>query len=135
MQLRGRESNASRATNPTSQNGDEGNLRVLVRKLETFINQIRILDDGMPVQTLACFLAIARREGQSIVELSVALGIAQSSASRNVSALSQWNWKKKPGLDLVETVIDLMERRRKQVLLNAKGRRLLEQIQHMMKVG
>jgi DNA-binding MarR family transcriptional regulator len=34
-----------------------------IPKLESFISQIRMLDDAMPVQQLACFLGIARREG------------------------------------------------------------------------
>jgi DNA-binding MarR family transcriptional regulator len=107
----------------------------LVRKLEGFINQIRMLDDGMPVQTLACFLAIARREGRSIAEIAQEVGIAPSSASRNVSALAVWNWQKKPGLDIVETRVDPMELRKKQVFLNSKGRRLLAQIESIFADG
>jgi DNA-binding MarR family transcriptional regulator len=106
-----------------------------VRRLESFLSQIRVLDDAMPVQQLACFLAIAHREGQSIVELSRSLGLAQSSASRNVSSLSDWDWEKRPGLDLVETKVDPLELRKKQVVLTSKGRRLVEQIESIFREG
>lgn len=107
----------------------------LVRKLESFIGQIRMLDDGMPLQQLACFLAVARREGQSIAEIATIVGIAPSSASRNVSALDAWTWKKTPGLSLVTTREDPMELRKKQVVLTPKGRRLLEQIESIFEGG
>jgi hypothetical protein len=52
-----------------------------------------------------------------------------------VSALAVWNWQKKPGLDIVETRVDPMELRKKQVFLNSKGRRLLAQIESIFADG
>ena len=101
----------------------------MLRKLESFLSQVMVIDDAMPIQQLAVFLAIARREGLSIAELAKALGLGRSSASRNVAALGDLHWQKKPGLYLVEDRIDPMELRKKQIYLTPKGRRLLEQIE------
>jgi DNA-binding MarR family transcriptional regulator len=103
------------------------------RKLSSVLSAVRVVDDRMPVQELACFLEVASRDGEmGIMELSGILGISQSSASRNVSALSAWHYRKKAGLGLVETVVDPMELRKKNVILTAKGKRLLEQITNIL---
>nr|WP_245986670.1 hypothetical protein [Azospirillum thermophilum] len=54
--------------------------------------------------------------------------MAQSSASRNVAALSRWHSFGKAGLDLVQAQEDPRERRRKIVTLTEKGRAFLDQL-------
>ncbi|HZH28845.1 MAG TPA: winged helix-turn-helix transcriptional regulator [Azospirillaceae bacterium] len=95
-----------------------------VRLLEAF----RRLDPDLPIQYALSFLTIAENEGLSMRELSEKLGIAQSSASRNVAALSRWHSFGKPGHDLVEAHEDPRERRRKVITLTDKGRALLEEL-------
>lgn len=90
----------------------------LVRVLE----ELRTLDPDLPIQYALSFLTIAQNEGLSIRDLSERLGIAQSSASRNVAALSRWHSFGKEGLDLVRAEEDPRERRRKIVTLTEKGR-------------
>lgn len=63
------------------------------------------------------------------------LGLASSSASRNVAALSGLHWMKKPGLGLVELVTDPMALHKKQVRLTVKGKRLVEQLLTIMEGG
>lgn len=96
----------------------------VVRVLEAF----RSLDPDLPIQYALSFLTIAQNEGISIGELAERLGIAQSSASRNVAALSRWHSFGKAGLDLVESQEDPRERRRKIVSLTDKGRAFLEEM-------
>jgi DNA-binding MarR family transcriptional regulator len=104
-------------------------------KLSLAVSAVRMLDDALPVQTLAVFLEIARNDGISINELCDKVGLASSSASRNVAALSDWHWLNKPGLGLVETLPDPKDLRRKTVRLTAKGRQLKEQMAAMIGEG
>ncbi|HYD67541.1 winged helix-turn-helix transcriptional regulator [Azospirillum sp.] len=96
----------------------------VTRVLEAF----RSLDPDLPIQYALSFLTIAQNEGISIGELAERLGIAQSSASRNVAALSRWHSFGKAGLDLVQSQEDPRERRRKIVTLTDNGRAFLESL-------
>jgi DNA-binding MarR family transcriptional regulator len=96
----------------------------VVRILEAF----RTLDPDLPIQYALSFLTIAQNEGLSIRDLSERLGIAQSSASRNVAALSKWHSFGKEGHDLVQSEEDPRERRRKIVTLTPKGRDLARRL-------
>lgn len=93
----------------------------VVQVLEAF----RKLDPDLPIQYALSFMTIAQSEGISIGELAERLGIAQSSASRNVAALSRWHSFGKAGLDLVQAQEDPRERRRKIVTLTDSGRAFL----------
>lgn len=97
---------------------------IVVHVLEAF----RTLDPDLPIQYALSFMTIAQSEGISIGELAERLGIAQSSASRNVAALSKWHSFGKAGLDLVQAQEDPRERRRKIVTLTDKGRAFLEDL-------
>ncbi len=103
----------------TAEQSSASGLDGLVRVLEAF----RELDPDLPIQYAVSFLTIARADdgGISVGELAKRLGIAQSSASRNIAALSAWHSFGKPGLDLVESREDPRERRRKIVTLTSKG--------------
>ncbi|WP_119679551.1 MarR family winged helix-turn-helix transcriptional regulator [Indioceanicola profundi] len=100
----------------------------LVRVLEAF----RLLDPDLPIQYALSFLTIAQNEGMSIRDLSERLGIAQSSASRNVAALSKWHSFGKEGHDLVQAEEDPRERRRKIVTLTPKGRTLARHLAELI---
>lgn len=101
----------------------------VVHVLEAF----RKLDPDLPIQYALSFMTIAQNEGISIGELAERLGIAQSSASRNVAALSRWHSFGKAGLDLVQAQEDPRERRRKIVTLTDTGRAFLEQLRAIVK--
>lgn len=105
-----------------------------LHKLSLALSVIRVLDDSIPAQTLAVFLEIARhpKDGISVNELATKCGLAGSSASRNVAALSEWHWLKRPGLGLVSSEADPMDTRRKIVKLTTKGERVIEQLVTIM---
>jgi DNA-binding MarR family transcriptional regulator len=109
-----------------SHTGDE--IATVVRVLEAF----RRFDPDMPIQYALSFLTIAQHEGLSMGELAQRLGIAQSSASRNIAALSRWHSFGKAGHDLVEALEDPRERRRKIVSLTPRGHRLIEALRALV---
>jgi len=100
----------------------------VARVLEAF----RTLDPDLPIQYALSFITIAQNEGMSIGELAERLGIAQSSASRNVAALSRWHSFGKAGFDLVQAQEDPRERRRKVVTLTDKGRGFIESLRSIV---
>lgn len=111
-------------TNPGTSAWHPETLDPLVRVLEA----LRTLDPDLPIQYALSFLTIAQNEGLSIRDLSERLGIAQSSASRNVAALSKWHSFGKAGHDLVQAEEDPRERRRKIITLTDRGRDLAVQL-------
>jgi len=106
-----------------------------VDRLMHILEIFRELDPDMPIQYALSFLTLARNPGLSIRDLADRLGVAQSSASRNVAALSAWHSFRKPGHDLVVAQEDPRERRRKVVTLTAKGEALLERIAAVLERG
>jgi DNA-binding MarR family transcriptional regulator len=111
--------------------GDErpgGEIATVIRVLEEF----RRFDPDMPIQYALSFLTIAEHEGLSMGELAQRLDIAQSSASRNIAALSRWHSFGKAGHDLVEAMEDPRERRRKIVSLTSAGNRLVAAIRALV---
>lgn len=112
-------------TNPQNYNRDrQRSLRALLKVCDV----MRTLDDDIPLQTVTMFLLIAEHEGLSLIELTQRLGMASSSASRNVAALSKVHRLRKPGLDLVVSKEDPRDRRRKTHHLTPKGRRVAQQM-------
>lgn len=115
-------------TNPGTAVWHPETLDPLVRVLEA----LRTLDPDLPIQYALSFLTIAQNEGLSIRDLSERLGIAQSSASRNVAALSKWHSFGKAGHDLVQAEEDPRERRRKIITLTERGRELATQLSDLI---
>jgi DNA-binding MarR family transcriptional regulator len=96
------------------------------------IVEFRKLDDVMPTQAAEMFLLIALEPGKRVSVYGEELGVAQSTASRNVQYLSDLHWKKRPGLGLVETTPDTFDARMKLVRLTAKGRRVAQALVDIM---
>jgi DNA-binding MarR family transcriptional regulator len=106
--------------------------------LDNFISAIeafRLADPEMPVQTVLTLLHTARNEGRSMTELSRVLDMPISSMSRNLSALSDLNRYKKPGLGLIEYGYDaIVDARRKAARLSPKGRLFLKNVmRHLLR--
>lgn len=99
--------------------GPQDALRTLLQAIEA----LRDIDPLLPTQTAQVLLVIARRPGLTMQELAQDTGLSQASCSRNVMALSKWHRLNKAGYDLVESLDDPRERRRKVMYLTPKGRR------------
>lgn len=94
------------------------------------LNEVRgDLDPEMQVQTLLTFLHAVRQPGSTMKEIGNLTNQTQASMSRNISALSQVSRHGKPGLNLVHTYEDPMERRRKVVELTPKGQKFMKTLQ------
>jgi DNA-binding MarR family transcriptional regulator len=106
-----------------------------VRLVFRVIEEIRKYDPELPTQTANTLLYIILHEGTpscSMAGIAEALNLAQSSVSRNVSALSAVHRNRRPGMGLVETVIDPLERRRRIIRLTRKGREFVRDLEEMM---
>lgn len=93
--------------------------------LNGIMNALAILrgeDEQMQMQTAQVFIAIAMTPGITSQKIAQAVGLSQSSVSRNTAALGEWHRLGKPGHNLIEAVEDPRERRRKIHFLTAKGR-------------
>ncbi|WP_210092396.1 MarR family winged helix-turn-helix transcriptional regulator [Ruegeria sp. HKCCSP346] len=104
----------------------EQNLRGLA--LFAIISRFREVDSEMPVQQMLCLVWVANNEGKSQKELRDSLGMASSTASRNLNALADYHRLGKPGLGLVEMADDFRDRRQKVVRLTPKGRTLMNEV-------
>lgn len=99
---------------------------VLMLKL---VERFRELDAEMQAQSMAVLLKVAKHPAPiKMAEIAEELGLSQSTVSRNVAYLGDWNRHKSKGHQLVEAYEDPMERRRKLVRLTAKGKRFLKSL-------
>jgi DNA-binding MarR family transcriptional regulator len=78
-------------------------------------------EPDMPVQQARVVLAVAMRPGLTMGGLLRMVVMSQSLCSRTVAALSEWQRRGTPGLDLIEAIEDPRERRRKIMYLTPKG--------------
>lgn len=92
-----------------------------LRKLAHCVDVFRNENPEIPAQQIAVFLIVAMNEGCSLADITERLGMASSTTSRSVDALSKLHRLGKPGLDLVEKRIDPMDRRKKTHHLTPKG--------------
>jgi DNA-binding MarR family transcriptional regulator len=104
-----------------------------LRTLATAVEAFRALDAEMQSQQIVTFLMVAAAGNDhiSMRQLADHLGIASSSVSRNVAALSEHHRLGHPGHNLVEAYEDPADRRNKRVRLTAKGRTLAARLQQI----
>ncbi len=90
------------------------------------IERFREIDSEMQAQSIAVILKVAKHPVPiKMAEIAEELGLSQSTVSRNVAYLGDWNRHKTKGHGMLEAYEDPMERRRKLVRLTAKGKRFL----------
>lgn len=106
-----------------------------LRKLYRVVDAMRKVDSTLPMQTFAAFLIVAIEEGINVSQIGEKVGIAQSSASRNIATLSDWDYTKKTGLKLVEYKTDPMNLSTKTIHLSNKGGKLVDELISAMKGG
>ena len=101
----------------------------LLRVVERF----REIDGEMQAQAIAVLLKGAKNPlPLKMAEIAEELGLSQSTISRNVAYLGDWNRRKEAGHKLVEAYEDPAERRRKLVRLTAKGKRFVKSLNEII---
>jgi len=119
--------NAIKINEVAEQNQDGSEL--MLRVVERF----REIDAEMQAQAMAVLLKVAKHTVPiKMAEIAEELGLSQSTVSRNVAYLGDWNRRKEAGHKLLEAYEDPAERRRKLVRLTAKGRRFVKSLNEII---
>jgi DNA-binding MarR family transcriptional regulator len=99
-----------------------------MQKLQNILAELIAIDPEFPIQWVTVFSEIASDEGVSLKDISDRTGISMSVMSRTIGALSNARRMGKPyGLIVVKHAKD--DRRRKELFLSAKGRKLVERLE------
>ena len=99
-----------------------------VERLLKVSQRLQALDREIPAQLISCFLYIASHETCHKQALEDDLCLTTASASRNTDWLSKTHRLNKPGLDLIIKEVDPTNKRRVQLRLSPKGKRLIQSI-------
>ncbi|HPF79061.1 MAG TPA: MarR family transcriptional regulator [Alphaproteobacteria bacterium] len=100
-------------------------------KLQTVLNELTTVDPEFPLQWALVFLEIAQNEGAALKDIAEETGISMSVMSRTIGALSNYRRMGKPyGIITVKAAKD--DRRRKELFLSAKGKKLIERLAKAM---
>lgn len=91
------------------------------------LRELQKVDQEFPLQYAICLLEISRNEGMSLTNLSLKTGLALSTVSRIIGALSHRRQKGVP-YGLVNVLRSKTERRRKELYLTDKGRSVIESV-------
>lgn len=98
-----------------------------LKKLQGILQELTAIDAEFPLQWVLVFLEIASEEGVSLKDVAERTGISMSVMSRTIGALSNARRMGKPyGLVIVKLAKD--DRRRKELFLSAKGKKLIEKL-------
>jgi DNA-binding MarR family transcriptional regulator len=95
-----------------------------IDRLLEIIGAFREIDHrhrGITTEAIAAFLLVARNPGIGLSKIAETLGVAESTATRNVFLLSRFREPGLHGLDLVVSDINPENRREKVVHLTPKG--------------
>ncbi len=96
-------------------------------KLQKVLGELTSVDNEFPLQWAIVFLEIAQNEGAALKDIAEETGISMSVMSRTIGALSNYRRMGKPyGIVVVKQAKD--DRRRKELFLSAKGKRLIEKL-------
>lgn len=98
-----------------------------MKKLQNILAELIAIDPEFPIQWVTVFAEISSEEGISLKDISDRTGISMSVMSRTIGALSNARRMGKPyGLVVVKHAKD--DRRRKELFLSAKGKKLVEKL-------
>ncbi len=98
-----------------------------LKKFDNLLDALGSIDPEFPIQWASVFSYIAQNEGCALKDISDDTGISMSVMSRTIGALSNYRRMGKPyGLVLVKTAKD--DKRRKELFLSTKGKKLLTKI-------
>lgn len=91
------------------------------------LHRIQKIDPEFPIQYAICLIVISQNEGCSITNLAEKSGLALSTVSRIVGALSNYRQLGQP-YKFVEVKVSETERRKKELSLTDLGRDSLKEI-------
>ncbi len=104
------------------------------KEIEGFLillRELQKIDPEFPLQYAVCLAEITLHEGLSVTQLSNRTGLALSTVSRIVGALSKYRQMGKP-YELIDLVTSEKSRRTKELYLTDKGRAVVDNIVHLM---
>ena len=107
---------------------------MMKHEIEDFLlllRELQKIDAEFPLQYAVCLCEIANDEGMSLTQLAQKTGLALSTVSRIIGALSKYRQKGAP-YNLVKVTISAEERRRKELSLTPKGRAVVAGIEDLM---
>lgn len=98
-----------------------------LQKIQKTLQELGSIDSEFPLSWASVFIDIAMNEGCSLKDIAERTDISMSVMSRTVGALSNYRRMGKPyGLVVVKMAKD--DRRRKELFLSAKGKKLIESL-------
>ena len=104
--------------------------------INTFLlyqRELQKIDPEFPLQYGVCLAEIALNEGLSVTDLSKTTGMALSTVSRIVGALSKYRQRGGKPYGLIRASISKTERRRKELHLTPKGQAVIDAINTILK--
>jgi DNA-binding MarR family transcriptional regulator len=105
-------------------------------RLAKVLNQVRLLNNEMPIQTLSVLILIANNDKKNkrttMSYIAKELGFQNATITRNVSNLSDWTYQKKKGLGLVQMEYDPMDQRIKILSLTKKGQVFIDSLKEIL---
>lgn len=93
------------------------------------LHRIQKIDPEFPIQYAICLIVVSQQEGISITHLAEKSGLALSTVSRIVGALSDYRQLGQP-YGFIEVKVSPQERRRKELYLTDLGKSSLKEILH-----
>lgn len=98
-----------------------------IQKILLLLRTFQKIDPEFPLQYAICLFQIANQEGLSLTDLAKRSGMALSTVSRIISALSGTRQIGTP-YGLVNVKICATERRKKEIFLTPKGQKFIQEI-------
>lgn len=107
--------------------------RRALKQVARCLSQLRGTSAIMNLQAAHIFVEVALQQGITVSELIKRTGLSQASCSRNMALLSERHRKGSPGLELVVSIVDPHEKRRRIVFLTPLGAELAAGLTNVVK--
>lgn len=102
-------------------------------KFDKAIGLLRAHDPNIPIGVIVTFLALSKHEEIVVGELVNQVDLGTTALNRALTYLGSEHWSKnKPGLGLVDQVVNPMDRRSRIASLSPKGRKLAEAMETVL---
>lgn len=102
-----------------------------IKSFLELLRELQTIDPEFPIQYAICLAEITLDEGLSVTQLSNRTGLALSTVSRIVGALSKYRQMGEP-YKLIDLKISPTSRRTKEIHLTNKGRHIITNIAGLM---